>query len=57
MLDTENKISYKLELFNVSLLLFFVFLQYLHSDQRYQRMLQQLKDMRAQGVGTTGAGK
>lgn len=29
--------------------------QYLHSDQRYQRMQQQLKDMRTQGVGTTGA--
>lgn len=29
--------------------------QFVHSDQRYQRMQQQLKDMRAQGVGTTGA--
>lgn len=26
------------------------------SDQRYQRMQQQLKDMGMQGVGTTGAG-
>lgn len=29
--------------------------QFVHSDQRYQRMQQQLKDMRMQGVGTTGA--
>lgn len=29
--------------------------QFLHSDQRYHRMQQQLKDMRTQGVGTTGA--
>lgn len=29
--------------------------QFVHSDQRYQRMQQQLKDMRTQGVGTTGA--
>ncbi|XP_015780913.1 PREDICTED: intraflagellar transport protein 81 homolog [Acropora digitifera] len=28
---------------------------FVHSDQRYQRMQQQLKDMRMQGVGTTGA--
>ncbi|KAK3730167.1 hypothetical protein QZH41_016003 [Actinostola sp. cb2023] len=29
--------------------------QYLHSDQRFQRMTHQLKDLRAQGIGTTGA--
>lgn len=38
-------------------LIIFVWLQFVHSDQRYQRMQQQLKDMRTQGVGTTGAGK
>ncbi|XP_031548749.1 intraflagellar transport protein 81 homolog [Actinia tenebrosa] len=29
--------------------------QLLHADQRYQRMSHQLKDVRAQGMGTTGA--
>ncbi|XP_048588151.1 intraflagellar transport protein 81 homolog isoform X2 [Nematostella vectensis] len=29
--------------------------QLLHADQRFQRMNQQLKDLRAQGIGTTGA--
>ena len=30
--------------------------QLVHVEQRFQRMQQQLKDLRAQGVGTTGAG-
>ena len=54
---TRHWIKLRGEKSNFFLLSTFVFLQYLHSDQRYQRMLQQLKDMRAQGVGTTGAGK
>ncbi|KXJ17310.1 intraflagellar transport protein 81 homolog [Exaiptasia diaphana] len=29
--------------------------QLLHADQRFQRMTHQLKDLRAQGIGTTGA--
>lgn len=39
------------------MILFSFCIQLLHADQRHQRMSQQLRDMRAQGVGTTGAGE
>ena len=29
----------------------------MHGDQKYQRLQQQLKTTRSQGVGTTGLGK